>query len=270
LTAAGCAPEPLTLESLFLNPNMEIGETPAGIGFRGFEERFVPVAEDRHVSIWHVKAENARGLVVVLPGADSNKSRYLIGLPVFIPHGYDVILMDYEGFGASTAAPLDLDRLVEHGLAVVRYAQSQHERIVAFGISTGAPIAVAVAKQLELSGVILEAPLVLEHEVELWLRDNGLAVPVYWQFANAWLHPRIPESFDILEHITGVEEPKLIMHSVEDEVVPYLAGQMVYDAAAPPKTFFEMEGGHGRMVEVDPERYTQTIIRWLNNRLSPE
>ena len=266
---AGCDSPPITLSTIFLRPTPDVVGSPADYGFE-FDELLVPVAEGREVSIWHVKAANPKGIVAIFPGSDRNKSRYLIALPVFIPNGYDVILMDYEGFGASTGGPLDLQRLTDDGFAVADFAKTLHEKVVLFGISTGASIAVSTAGERDAAALMLEAPLVLDDEVELWLRGHGVEDSGLWEIANLWTHPQIPDSFNIIQNIKSVTEPKLIMQSVEDDAVPFAAGLAVYEAAPEPKTFFEMRGGHGKMIELEPELYTQTIISWLDATLQSD
>lgn len=264
LLLAACGP--ITLSTIFLRPTPEVIGSPADYGY-AYDELYVPIDEDRAVSIWHTYAIDPKGVVVIIPGSDRNKSRYLIGLPVFVPNGYDVILMDYEGFGASTGGMLELERLSENGIAVVEYAQTKHENVIPFGISTGAATAVEAARRLDVAAVIIEAPLVIEHEVQWYLEEAGINDAGLWQLANLWVHPQIPSSFDILDNIRDVTEPKLIMQSTEDKVVPFIAGQTLYDVAPEPKEFFEMVGGHGEMVEVEPARYTTTIISWLDRTL---
>jgi len=206
----GCLPASVTLESFFLKPSAEMAQSPASYNYP-YDELYVPVAGDRRVCIWHVKTANPKAVVVIIPGSDKNKSRYLVGLPVFVPHGYDMILMDYEGYGTGTTARPELERLSEDGYAVVRFAQSLHERVVVFGASAGGPTAVRVAADLDLAAVILEAPLALQSEVELWRRDQRVVIPPLWHLANLWVHPQIPDSFDIFKHVQNVSEPKLIM-----------------------------------------------------------
>jgi fermentation-respiration switch protein FrsA (DUF1100 family) len=264
LILAGCAMPPLTLSTIFLRPTPDMIGTPADYGF-DYDEVMVPVDEGREVAIWHVKAEQAKGIVVIIPGSDRNKSRYLIGLPVFVPNNYDVILMDYEGFGDSTGGTVDLARLSDDGCAVVAYAKTQNRRVIPFGISTGGSTAVRAAIEHDAAALILEAPLVLETEVEYWLRDNGVEHEGWWNLANLWVHPQIPDTFDIISRVTQVNQPLLLMHSWEDEVVPFESGLAVYANAVSPKTLFPMWGRHGEMIEIEPELYESTVIGWLNN-----
>ena len=90
-------------------------------------------------------------------------------------------------YGASSAGPLDFDRLSEDGEAVVDYARTRHEEVIAFGVSTGAAIAADVAARRELAALVLEAPLILLLEPQLWLSDNGLDAPLLNRIAFAWI-----------------------------------------------------------------------------------
>lgn len=261
---AGCVDTsaPPLLEAIFLRPTAEVKGSPADYGY-AYDEKMLEVEPGREISVWHVHAEDPKAIVVIIPGSDRNKSRYLIGLPVFVPNGYDVVLMDYEGFGASPGRPT-LENLVDDAFTAVSYAKTQHEKVIAFGISTGGPSATRVAADLDLTGVLYEAPLLIQREAELWLRDNNINVPLFWQVGNAFTTMEAPEEFDILKYVARVTEPKMIMHSSEDDVSPFSAGAMIYDAAASPKEFWEMRGGHGKMIELDPEAYTARVVGWLD------
>ena len=267
IVGTGCQFEPpIAVEDIFLRPTANIVGTPAEYGY-DYDDVTLPIAEGRAISTWHVHAENPKGIVVIIPGSDKNKSRYLIGLPVFIPKGYDVILMDYEGFGESTGDK-QLQNLVEDGFAAIEYAQSKHSTVIAFGISTGAPTAIRAATEKQLAAVILEAPLILKDEPELYLRSVGVQVQAVWNIANLYVHPQVPADFDILKYAPQVEEPKLIMCSTEDDVVTFESGVRVFEAAAEPKEFWEMRGEHGEMIELEFDAYQQKIIGFLDRILA--
>src|SRR5262245_46241134 len=75
LPLLGCSgAPPVPIDDIFLLPSAEIRKTPADQGFR-YDELFVPIDESRKVSIWHVHAEDSKGIVVIVPGSDSNKAR---------------------------------------------------------------------------------------------------------------------------------------------------------------------------------------------------
>ena len=63
------------------------------------------------------------------------------------------------------------------------------------------------------------------------------------------LYPTIPSwmlsiKFDSISKINHIKTPKLILHSHEDNVVPFSMGQKLYQNAVEPKEFLEIHGGH--------------------------
>ncbi len=266
LCVGGC----LTLDQFMLRPTHAMEDTPASYG-AAYDEVILPVPSGQHISIWHIKAteQPAKAIVVIVPGADRNKSRYLVGIPVFIPYGYDIILMDFEGFGASGGQPR-VHKLYDDVQAAVDYAQTQHARVGVYGASLGAPLAVKAAADYDLVAMIVEGPLAFDRESEDWLKMKGVDIPFFWEIADLWTEPQVPEEFDIFKYIQQVAEPKLIMHSVEDEIVPFVIGQELYQAAPEPKQFFEMRGRHGQMVEIEPALYIRTLVGWLDNVLGAQ
>jgi len=251
-----------TLDDLILHPSLNMKQVPTDLGYQ-YQEVALPVGQTRSVVIWHVFAEKPKAVVLVLPGADGNKGRYLEALPILVPNGYDVILMDYEGFGTSPGAAT-LGHLVDDAFAASAYALGQHKKVFVFGPSLGAPLAARVAADLPFTGCILEGTVILNEEAKLWLVDNNLPIPFLWNLANLFICLQTPEDYDTLKYIRLVDEPKLVMHSTEDEVAPYEGALRVFAAAPPPKDFWEMRGGHGQMIRLQTDLYTSKLVGWLN------
>jgi hypothetical protein len=275
---SGCLSEPTLLDKLVLRPSPEEAQTPADLGY-AYDEVRVSVAADRHISLWHVRAESPRAVVVILPGSDRNRARYLVGLPVFLPNGYDVVLMDYEGFGAggvqepgdvlTRGAPVPtLAKIHDDAAAAFGYAKSRHERVVVFGASIGTTAAARIAAGSDVAAVILEGTLLLDQLPQLWLEGRGVEAPFLWRLAEMWMRPQIPDGYDTLDSVRRITAPKLFLHSAEDEVTPIAGARLAFEAAPAPKEFWEMRGEHGKMIELDPEAYERTIIDWLDAQLA--
>lgn len=257
---------PFTLSNIFLRPTDQIVATPADLGLT-YDSVRLQIAPGREVAVWAIRRPGARGAVVVVPGSDRNKSIYLPAAEVFGPGGLDVILMDYEGFGESSGTIFDLSlaELLDDALVVVQFARSQYDTLIVYGISGGAPPAAHAAATVGVEGLILEAPLVLDRWVEFWLIDQGVASPLLVDIANAWVHPQIPANYDTLSDVAAIEAPKLILHSPEDELVSFMSGGLVYEAAVEPKTFVPIRGDHGEMVEIAFEEYRSIILTWIED-----
>jgi len=251
-----------TLDDIILRPSEKIRHRPDELGYQ-YDEVRLAVGYDRSIVLWHVFSEESKGLVFIIPGMDANKGWYVKFLPIYVDNGYDVILMDYEGFGDSGGEET-LSNMIEDSFAVARYAQSQHQTVICYGVSIGSAQAVRVAAEMEFSACIFEACLILSQEAHLWLQDHGVSAPLLWMFAERYMDPQVPQDYDILKYITMVNEPKLFLHSREDNVTPYIGGVKVYQAASSPKQFWTIRGDHGKMVVEETELYTETIIDWLD------
>lgn len=250
-----------TVDQLILRPSTNITLTPATFGF-AYQELSLPVAEGRFIVVWHVPAEEPKALLLILPGNGGNKGTYAAALPLLVPRGYDCVIIDYEGYGNSPGTP-SLANCVDDAFAAASYALSLNLNTVVFGVSLGSPLAVRVAADMDFRGIILEGTLVLRQEPSLWLADYGGTE--LGNIADAFIQATAPEAFDILKYITLVQEPKLFMHSPDDEVTPYGGGRRVFDAAPEPKEFFDLRGGHGQMILLDPTTYANKISSFIDS-----
>ena len=61
-----------------------------------------------------------------------------------------------------------------------------------------------------------------------------------------WLPVRMLSKYryNTIDAISAITCSKLIVHSPEDEIVPYRFGIQLYEAAAPPRELLNIRGGH--------------------------
>lgn len=251
----------LELEDIILDPVRELSETPA-IYSLPYETVELRVQEERTIVLWHVRAELSEGLVLVVPGSDENKSAYLPVLSVFVPNGYDVVLMDYAGFGDSTGEA-QLSNFVADARAALRYAQSQNTNVILMGASLGTPVAVRLAAETQVNALILEGTVVLDDQVAVWLNEHGYGNRVLIEILEAMTADKIPSDYDILRYIREVNTRILFLHSKQDEVTPYENARRVYRTASQPVDFRDLDYKHGQMIKRDHDRYIAMILSWL-------
>jgi fermentation-respiration switch protein FrsA (DUF1100 family) len=171
-----------------------------------------------------------------------------LGLNVFAP--------EYRGFGGLNGIPTErsLDRDARVAYDYLRSGlHVPPERIIIYGWSLGAAVAVDLAAHVDESALILEgAPASL---VAVGQRR--------YPFMPIRLVMRNP--FESLAKIREVDSPVLCLHSREDEVIPFDEGRRLYDVAHQPKTFVEVRGGHVYASERDP-RFFPAIREFLSAR----
>jgi fermentation-respiration switch protein FrsA (DUF1100 family) len=69
--------------------------------------------------------------------------------------------------------------------------------------------------------------------------------------------------YDSLSRVGGIKCPKLFVHSLGDEIVPYTHGLKLFERAAPPKEFLKIRGGHNDGFFVSGRRYSDGLSRFL-------
>lgn len=168
--------------------------------------------------------------------------------------GLNVMAPEYRGFAGLEGVPTEAV-LAEDARAAYDYLRTTRQvapsRIVIYGWSLGAAVAVGLASETEQGAVILEgAPASL---VDIGQRR--------YPFFPIRLLMRNP--FESVRRIRRVRAPILFLHSPEDAVIPIQEGRRLYDAAAGEKTFIEVRGGHVDATNVDTERFYSAIRAFL-------
>ena len=208
--------------------------TPRSYGLH-FETVRISTADGETLDAWWVPVENARGAVLFFHGNAGNISHRIDYLQMFRRLRYSTLIVDYRGYGKSTGTPSeagtyrDAEAAWQH-LLTDRAARPQD--IVIAGESLGAAIATWLTAQTTPRAVIL---------LSTFTSVNDLGAQVYW-FLPVRLLSRI--GYDNLANLKRIRAPVFIAHSRDDDIVPYAHGRKLFDAAAEPKTFLEMRGGH--------------------------
>lgn len=208
--------------------------TPQSYGMR-FESVPIRTADGETLDAWWVPAENARGVVLFFHGNAGNISHRIDYLQMFHRLRYSTLIVDYRGYGKSTGTPSEAgtyrDAEAAWGyLLTVREARPQD--IVIAGESLGAAVATWLAVQTTPRAVVL---------LSTFTSVNDLGAQVYW-FLPVRLLSRI--GYDNLANLKRIRAPVFVAHSRDDDIVPYTHGRKLFDAAAEPKAFLEMRGGH--------------------------
>jgi fermentation-respiration switch protein FrsA (DUF1100 family) len=168
--------------------------------------------------------------------------------------GLSLFAFDYRGYGESEGFPTE-EGLYRDADAAYRYLRDTlnvpAERIVVFGHSLGSAVAVELVSRVPAAGLVLDGALtsVVERAQELFPY-----APVRWIAAS-----RYPS----IHRVGALTIPKLFLHARADEVIPFVHGRRLFEAAAPPKTFVALQGGHGDTFEVDSAAYYGAIGRFV-------
>lgn len=218
-------------------PARKIMNDPGDINLY-FEDILLKAQDGATVAGWYIPAEGYRGsgnLVLFSHGNAGNIGDRLGTIEVFHKMGFDVVIYDYRGYGASTGTPTEEGTYLD-ALAVWNYVKGDlgvpPEKTVLFGRSLGGSVAAWLADQADPAALVVESAFV---SAPAMARKMFPILPV-------GLICRF--QYDTEKYIRNAGCPVVVAHSIDDEMVPFNHGRKLYEAAAGPKMFVEMSGGH--------------------------
>ena len=107
----------------------------------------------------HFKLDNPKGIVLFFHGNKGNLTRWGSIVPYLLEYNYEVFVIDYRGYGKSTAT-FNQGMMYEDANVAYRYVKSKfpEEKIVVYGRSLGSTFAASVGSIFDPKHVVLEAP----------------------------------------------------------------------------------------------------------------
>lgn len=211
----------------------------AEAGLEGFADVVIETEDGERLRAFFRAPEPGRVLTIYFHGNAGSKIQRAPRGRVLAEDGRGVLLLAYRGYSGSTGRPSEAG-LLEDGRAAYRFARAHAEpdRIVLYGESLGTGVAVPLAAEVPVAGVILDAPFTAA--VDLARRA--------YPFVPVDLLMRDP--FRSIDRIGEIEAPILILHGTADPVTPFAHAERLYAAAPEPKRLVVLEGeGHIRNFE---------------------
>jgi fermentation-respiration switch protein FrsA (DUF1100 family) len=203
---------------------------------------------------WYVPADNARGTVLFSHGNAGNIGHRLDSVRLFNRLDLNVLIYDYRGFGNSEGKTTEAGTYLDGQAAwawLTEEKQTDPGQIVIFGRSLGAAIAADLASRYCAAAVILESAFT--------------SVPDMAARLYPWLPVRLLSRFQYnnLDKVSRITSPLLIVHSRDDEIVPYEQGERLFEQAREPKQFLELNGGHNDGFYLSHDHYAESLAEFL-------
>ena len=241
---------------------------PASVGLPDAEEVAVSTGDGERLRAWFLPSRDSGGrtegagapTVIVFNGNAGHRgfrADLALGLQA---RGLAVVLFDYRGYGGSTGNPTEAG-LAEDARAVRRYVASREDvddaRIVYFGESLGAGVAVGLAVELAPAALVLRSPFTS-------LVDTGkLHYPVLP--VGLLLRDRYPS----LDRIAHVKCPIAVIAGSRDAIIPIGQSRALFDAAREPKTFTVIDGADHNDAALVHGSQVIDVVAALASRVSP-
>ncbi len=230
--------------------------TPETFGL-DFDRVHLRTSDGETIHAWWLPAPDARAQIVYFHGNGGNLSLWSDILADLRRRGFSVFALDYRGYGRSTGQPSEqgLYKDVDAALAWLHGGGLDAGRpVVYWGRSLGATMAAYATSRHAPDGVVLEAGFPESRAV---LAGN----PVMWTLS--WLSSY---RFPTAGWMRTTSAPALVLHGDRDSVVPYRAGQRLFDALPGPKRFVTIEGGdHNDAEPAQPDVYWGAVDTFIDS-----
>lgn len=234
-------------------PSRDDAGNPGDVGLE-YEEVWLTSGFGRKIHGWFVPAVGGRYTLLFCHGNAGNITHRLDSIRQFNELGLSVFIFDYQGYGRSEGRPGERGTYND-SRAAWDYLTGERgippDRVVLFGRSLGGAVAI------ELAGVVEPFALIVE---SCFTSAVDMGTRIY-----PWLPIRLVRRihYNSLSRIGDVTVPKLVIHSIDDETVPFGMGKRLYNRAQRPKQFLKIRGGHGDGFLVSDRLYRETIAGFL-------
>ena len=259
LALSGCS-------GLLFYPAPGIVRTPADVGL-DYRDLALQAADGTRLNAWWLPAQGeARGTVLFLHGNAENISTHLASVYWLPAAGYQVLLLDYRGFGRSEGVP-EIPAVFADIRAALAWIQSENSAqglpLYLLGQSLGASlggwlVGAEPAVRSAFHGVVLDAGFArydwIAREVAA---RSWLTWPLQWPLG--W---SMPDRFDLVDVVGAISTvPVLLIHGTRDQIVGYQHAQALFDAAREPRFLLSYEGPH--IGSFQDEQIRQAVVRFF-------
>lgn len=238
--------------SLYI-PSRTVVAHPGTYGLK-YEDLQLETEDGASIHGWYVEKEPKSLIILFSHGNAGNISSRMEKLVRLRKAGASVLLYDYRGYGQSRGRPTEKGTYRD-GEAAYRWLTQVRKvpasRIVLHGESLGCGVAVELALRHPAAGLIIESGFTSTVDM------GKLILP--WLPVGALVRYR----YDNLAKIGRVKVPVLVMHSPQDDIIPFAMGRRLFEAAPEPKTFFEMKGDHNEGFIDTGGAYVEALARFL-------
>ena len=203
-----------------------------------------------------VSASNAP-TVLYLHGNSRNISYQLESTLHYREMGYNLLLVDYRGYGKSTGGKPSEEKVYEDAEAAWQYLVGvrgvQPQRAFIYGMSLGGAIAIDLAvRHPEAAGLIVESSFTTMQAMGE-IKHDMLPVGLL-----------LNQRFESLQKIGQLKVPLLLIHGKRDEKIPYAMSRQLYAAAPQPKTLLLIEGGeHSNTRSIGRVEYRDAVSAFI-------
>ena len=182
----------------------------------------------------------------------------------FAKHGFNILLFDYRGYGASEGVAASEAKLYADGDAAVAFVTNEKgirpEQIVLYGQSLGTAVVADVASRGKFGAVVLESGFSSSSSVA------ATALP----WLPRWLHFIGRNRFESARKLAAVKSPILIAHGDPDRTIPTAEARLLFASANEPKKLLIVPGAGHVVFAAAGEQYLDQVEQFMRDAIFKE
>lgn len=206
---------------------------------------------------WLIKPKNLKPTTTIIHfhGNAGNILGQHRAMTPLLKFGFQIFVFDYSGFGFSTGKATRKNVLLD-AHAALDYIKTRSDvnatKLVIYGQSLGGHLSAVVAnqRQNDIDALVIEGAFSSHKDIAADMAG----------FIGRIL---VSEKYSAYASISSVKKPVLIIHSTQDETIPFKMGQKLFEKANHPKEFYEIKECH----ICGPRYYADSIAQKINRLL---
>lgn len=235
-------------------PMKEIEITPDSFGL-AYEEIDLITSGNKKINGWYIPSEKSQYTILFFNGNAGNISHRIEKIYLLHNLGMDVYIFDYRGYGKSEGSPSE-QGLYKDAVSIYEYLLKERKihagNIVLYGESLGGAVAIDLASKVKVCALITEGTFSS-------VRDMARVIYPFIPSIPWWT------TYDSVSKIKKIICPKLIIHSIDDDIVPFRLGEKLFNSAADPKKLLKIKGSHNTAFMDSISEYQKRIGEFLEN-----
>jgi len=256
-------------------PRLKIFITPKDIGLP-FKEIILETSDGKKLKGWLIYSEKSKGIIICLHGYPANKSDILPVVEFLYPE-FSLLLFDFRAHGESQGKVcyfglkefLDVKSAIDF---IKNNKETKDLPIGIWGYSFGGAVGIISASKFnEIKCVVTDSAFAnFPDMVKNYYKNLG-PLKYIFSFFSIFLGRYVfrsdfklnsPENF-----INNVKCPVLIIHSRNDEFVPFTHAQKLFERANQPKEIYVVEGLHTGLERAYTEEYREKVKSFFEKYL---
>ena len=195
-------------------------------------EKITILTSDNHYLLgWFHKKDISKKTILFLHGNAGSIENRIYKLNHFENLDLNFLIIAWRGFSGNSGKPNEKG-LYDDARSAVNWLKSigiKEEKIILYGESLGAAVAIEISQNKNFAGMILESAFT--SMVEMGKK--------YYPFFPVTI--LLQDRYESINKIKNVYFPVLVMHGKKDQIVPFDMGKKIYASANPPKFYYFSE-----------------------------